>query len=85
MRDVQNWEVPKCGAVNLDCLSVSESPGKFLEWMYTEVWGIQTHLFISTYLAMTESIDWVWLNVCSPQLKLQTYKSRYEVNIIFRI
>lgn len=36
MRDVQIWEVPKCGAGNTDCVSISESPGKFLEWKYTE-------------------------------------------------
>lgn len=33
MRDVQIWEVPKCGAGNTDC---SERPGKFLEWKYIE-------------------------------------------------
>lgn len=57
MRDVQNREVPKCGALNPDCLSVSESPGKFLEWMHTEVWGIQAHLFISTYLVMSQKAE----------------------------
>lgn len=33
MRDVQNWKVPKCEAVNPDFLSASENHGKFLEWM----------------------------------------------------
>lgn len=37
MRNVQISEVPKYGAGNTDCVRASESPGKFLEWKYTEV------------------------------------------------